>query len=153
MIILLFLFIIQPINWTYTFTIKHFLFVLYWNTDTSVLYHAELERYMLQCCLLCHASVHSTHEHYKTIKYCCSSSCQLCTWHITLHCSAVIRHCIFNVCEGSDGLLFLGLSDLRAALLSGFYPVITTRSSFSPHSLCYRSINHLITAMHLLASE
>lgn len=30
---------------------------------------------------------------------------------------------------------------------------VTTCSSFSPHSLCYRSINHLITAMHLLASE
>ena len=64
---------------------------------------------------------------------------------------------LLYVCESSEGLLMmmLGLCDLRAVLLSRFYLVIvvTTCSSFSPHSLCYRSINHLITAMHLLASE
>lgn len=54
----------------------------------------------------------------------------------------------------SEGLLMLGLCDLRAALLSRFHPVIVSQHT----PLCFRiysnrSINHLITAMHLLASE
>lgn len=54
----------------------------------------------------------------------------------------------------SEGPLMLGLCDLRAALLSRFYLVIVSlRAPLCFHIHCNRSINHLITAMHLLDSE
>lgn len=45
--------------------------------------------------------------------------------------------------------MILVLCDLRADELSRICPVILSPSPLAPHLHCYRSIKHLITALHL----